>query len=443
VNDVRLTTWGEAGRRNRRGAQQTPVPRRLRRAVGSCRLLHPRSTSGCALVTGIQVMESNFMRRCILALLAGSVLTGCATIMHGSEQVIPVTSSPAGARVYVDGEPYGVAPLLLTVPTARGLTLSLTSDTLGELEVALTRRMSGWVIASALLNGVPVLVDVVSSSTHRLAPDTIAAAFPGFAPLPATAVRDWGLARGDRVRWADHEAGDVARGGVVDSLAAGRLFVRSAVEASSSGRAAASVSMAAAPRLAVQRQPDRVGGGLAGLHYASLAATASFLALGLAHEAPEAGFFAGAFWSAAVMPIGFLAGAATAQPRWSPMHAHRTGSPLRVDDRIRARKADGSGRISGRLVDADSAAVVIALRADTLRLMRGDIHSLHRAAGFDLRRGLAYGAAAGALFGMASCQVRTRCEGAEAIAGPMGGALLGIFISPALAPRRWQEVSSW
>lgn len=49
-------------------------------------------------------------------LLAASALTGCATIVNGLNQNIPVVSTPPAAKVSVDGKEVGVTPMTLRVP---------------------------------------------------------------------------------------------------------------------------------------------------------------------------------------------------------------------------------------------------------------------------------------------------------------------------------------
>lgn len=49
----------------------------------------------------------------LAALLA---LPGCATVKNGTSQLIPVSSVPSNARVYVDGKDMGATPLTLKIP---------------------------------------------------------------------------------------------------------------------------------------------------------------------------------------------------------------------------------------------------------------------------------------------------------------------------------------
>jgi hypothetical protein len=384
----------------------------------------------------------------ILLIATSLPLAGCGTIMHGSEQVVPITSNPAGGRVLIDSVFAGVTPLQVTLPRSRDARITVGNDSLGVVDVALSRHVSGWVYAGALLNLGPALVDFASGSAHRLAPDSLAVAFPGYAPVPPSAVRDWGLAAGDIVRWTQHVPPTGTSGGpgtsveaVIDSAMGGLLFLRQPTGASSPAPVQPVIAVTDARGLAVYRAPDRAGGALTGLHYAALAAFAPVMVLAGASDGVEGGFFAGALWSAIAAPVGFLAGASLAQPRWAPFESHRAGSPLLVDDRVRLRTgADVNARVRGRLVDVDSTHMVIATRSDTLRIARAGIAALERVDGRDFRRGAVLGASAGAVVGMYSCSRRTVCGGSERMITGVGGALLGLTLTPALAPHRWEAV---
>ena len=53
--------------------------------------------------------------RIISLLLLSVTLTGCATVVHGTTQKIPIASSPPGATVLIDDVPVGVTPMVATV----------------------------------------------------------------------------------------------------------------------------------------------------------------------------------------------------------------------------------------------------------------------------------------------------------------------------------------
>jgi hypothetical protein len=79
-------------------------------------------------------------------------LSSCAVLFNGSNQLIPVSSTPAGAEVFVDGELIGITPLELELARANSHTLLLRSGDL-EREIIITNSLNGGVVALDLVPG--------------------------------------------------------------------------------------------------------------------------------------------------------------------------------------------------------------------------------------------------------------------------------------------------
>jgi hypothetical protein len=58
------------------------------------------------------------MNKAILpvVLSAALVVSGCATIVHGTTQPVPFSSNPEGAEVFIDGSARGVTPTTVELP---------------------------------------------------------------------------------------------------------------------------------------------------------------------------------------------------------------------------------------------------------------------------------------------------------------------------------------
>ena len=39
------------------------------------------------------------------------LFAGCASVIHGTDQTVTITSQPSGAQVLIDGQSFGVTPL--------------------------------------------------------------------------------------------------------------------------------------------------------------------------------------------------------------------------------------------------------------------------------------------------------------------------------------------
>lgn len=81
----------------------------------------------------------------ILALLVTSVFffQNCATLSRGTSQKIPVTSSPSGAKIIVDGEEMGYAPLELKLKRKKkSHIIRVEKQGYNPLEIRITRKTS-------------------------------------------------------------------------------------------------------------------------------------------------------------------------------------------------------------------------------------------------------------------------------------------------------------
>jgi hypothetical protein len=75
-----------------------------------------------------------------IALLAATLLLqGCGTIMKGTTQRVPVTSTPPGAKVFVDGESAGTAPVMLRLKKRSTALIRVESPGFTPQEVQVTR----------------------------------------------------------------------------------------------------------------------------------------------------------------------------------------------------------------------------------------------------------------------------------------------------------------
>jgi len=86
----------------------------------------------------------------ILPLASVLLSPGCATLTRRSKQRIPVTSSPAGATVFVNGIEKGVTPLELRLARKKGQVIRIECPGYNPLEVRMRRSFS---TAHAMANG--------------------------------------------------------------------------------------------------------------------------------------------------------------------------------------------------------------------------------------------------------------------------------------------------
>jgi hypothetical protein len=73
-------------------------------------------------------------------LAAMFLLQGCATIVGGTSQKIPVTSTPVGARIVVDGKEAGTAPLILKLKRRKPHVIRIEQEGFNPHEIRIMRN---------------------------------------------------------------------------------------------------------------------------------------------------------------------------------------------------------------------------------------------------------------------------------------------------------------
>ena len=98
-------------------------------------------------------------------------LSGCATLMCGTSQNVPVSSNPAGATLQVDGSGSFTTPTTLRLERKRDHLLVFTKDGYEEQSLTLLHVIGGAVCGNILLGGlIGWFVDALTGAQYRLAP---------------------------------------------------------------------------------------------------------------------------------------------------------------------------------------------------------------------------------------------------------------------------------
>jgi len=118
------------------------------------------------------------MMRKIPFLLATCLLSvylcGCATVLNGTSQKIPVSSVPAGATVKVDSKNVYTTPVKLRLERRRDHTLVFTKDGFDTQTVNVMHVLSEAVCGNTLLFG-PLgwVFDMCAGTQYKLVPDKV------------------------------------------------------------------------------------------------------------------------------------------------------------------------------------------------------------------------------------------------------------------------------
>jgi hypothetical protein len=99
--------------------------------------------------------------------------TGCATIVNGRNQDVPLASQPAGATVTVDGL-RATTPGTLTLKRDQDYKLVFTKEGFPERQATLEKKVSGWLAGNLLFGGlIGLVVDFISGGAYKLSPDSV------------------------------------------------------------------------------------------------------------------------------------------------------------------------------------------------------------------------------------------------------------------------------
>ena len=110
--------------------------------------------------------------------MAGFVLSGCATIIHGTRQNVGISSSPTGAEVWVDNVKMGETPVIAKLRRKDTHTVKLVLPGYQPYETTVTRSVSGWVWGNVAIGGLIGLgVDAISGGMYKLNPEQVTGSF--------------------------------------------------------------------------------------------------------------------------------------------------------------------------------------------------------------------------------------------------------------------------
>lgn len=115
-------------------------------------------------------MNKSFRFVSVLALMSTAFMaTGCATIFKGSYEKVTVASDQGGAKIYIDGQYYGVTPTEVKLESSRTHTIEFKKEGYQTRAVVITRSIgAGWLILDILGGLVPVIVDAATQNWYNL-----------------------------------------------------------------------------------------------------------------------------------------------------------------------------------------------------------------------------------------------------------------------------------
>lgn len=104
------------------------------------------------------------------------LLSGCATIIHGSNQEIAFSSNPSASQVMIDGQMMGETPVTLALSRKERHTVRFDLDGYQPYEMQLSRSVDGWIAGNIIFGGlIGLVVDAATGAMYKLSPEQVQA----------------------------------------------------------------------------------------------------------------------------------------------------------------------------------------------------------------------------------------------------------------------------
>jgi uncharacterized protein YceK len=127
------------------------------------------------------------MRSVVLALALLLAFSGCATIMAGGPDRVPVSTNPAGATVFVDNIPVGQTPVMVTLDRQHSSgVIRIELPGFAPVTLVRTTSINGWFWANICFGGVlGIVIDLVTGDIKAFDDAPIAIGLtPAYGPPP-------------------------------------------------------------------------------------------------------------------------------------------------------------------------------------------------------------------------------------------------------------------
>lgn len=103
-----------------------------------------------------------------------TVLSGCATIVHGTNEKFNVASTPTHASILIDGTRVGTTPKQIKLSRSDNHTMTLSLAGYQPETIRLKKSISGWFFGNILLGGlVGIAVDAADGAMYSLTPEEV------------------------------------------------------------------------------------------------------------------------------------------------------------------------------------------------------------------------------------------------------------------------------
>jgi hypothetical protein len=121
-----------------------------------------------------------------IALAGVLALGGCATVVAGGPDTIPISTNPPGAYVYVNGQVVGQTPMVVELDRGNRIgDIRIYYPGFQPVQITRYKTLNGWVFGNFFLMIWPVVIDLATGNWQRFDDEPIAIGLtPGQAAPP-------------------------------------------------------------------------------------------------------------------------------------------------------------------------------------------------------------------------------------------------------------------
>ena|SRR3990167_3288302 len=117
-------------------------------------------------------MKINFVFSILI--LGFIIYTGCATIVASGPDSVPVSTTPGGAKVYLDGNLVGQTPTVVSINRKGEGIIRLELDGYEPVTIDRDKVLNGWFLGNIILGGlIGITIDLVTSNQGKYSEEPV------------------------------------------------------------------------------------------------------------------------------------------------------------------------------------------------------------------------------------------------------------------------------
>jgi len=121
----------------------------------------------------------------IFAILISISVSACSTVLNTTTQDVEIKSTPANAKITIDGKKYGTTPQVVNIDRGSNHVVKFELEGFQPYETQLTRKISIWFWGNALNGFIPgMIIDMFTGGMYNLLPDKIETELQALPPEP-------------------------------------------------------------------------------------------------------------------------------------------------------------------------------------------------------------------------------------------------------------------